>query len=210
MKYILKNKFIIAIAILFLASCGNKKIENKSDATHTETNSAEVKLSEEQQKAIGLQLGFMQMRNLKTALKVNGKLMLPPQNQAQVSLLIGGIVKDIFVKEGALVSQGQTLATIQNTEFIQLQQDYLQSSSNLVYLKAEFERQKSLQQENINAGKTFQKAEADYKFEISNFNSLKQKLKLYNVTAENLTAENISSTFNVVAPIAGNIHTISI
>lgn len=210
MKFILKNKFLTAITILFLASCGNKSTENKTETTHEEEHHAEIKLSAEQIKAIGLQTGFIQMRNLKTSLKVNGKLMLPPQNQAQVSLPIGGIVKSILITEGAAVSQGQIIATIQNTEFIQLQQDYLQSSSQLSYLKAEFERQKELQKENINAGKTFQKAEADYQFEVSNFNSLKQKLKLYNVNAEKLTAENISSTFNVVAPIAGNIHTISI
>jgi len=210
MNNIIKNKyFVIAIAI-FLSACGNKTTENKTEATHTETHSAEVKLSAEQQKAIGMQTGFIAMRNLKTALKVNGKLMLPPQNQAQVSLLVGGIVKNILVEEGALVREGEILATIQNTEFIQLQQDYLQSSSSLTYLKVEFERQKELQKENINAGKTFQKAEADYNHEVSNYNSLKQKLKLYNVDASKLTNENISSTFNVVAPIAGNIHTISI
>jgi membrane fusion protein, heavy metal efflux system len=200
----------IAYCLLLIASCGNKATENKTETTQEVKHHVEVKLTAEQIKAIGLQTGFIQLRNLKTAIKVNGKLMLPPQNQAQVSLLIGGIVKDIFIKEGALVAQGQTLATIQNTEFIQLQQDYLQSSSALTYLKAEFERQKDLQKENINAGKTFQKAEADYKHEVSNYNSLKQKLKLYNVDANKLTDENISSTFNVVAPIAGNIHTISI
>jgi cobalt-zinc-cadmium efflux system membrane fusion protein len=136
--------------------------------------------------------------------------MLPPQNQAQVSLLVGGIVKDILVQEGALVNKGQVLATIENIEFIQLQQDYLQSKSSLVYLKAEFERQKELQKENINAGKTFQKAESDYTHELSNHNALKQKLSLYNTDANNLNPDNIRSTFSVLAPIAGNIHTITI
>lgn len=210
MKAIYINKFCFAYALFFLVSCGTDNKENETGAKHSEAHSAEVKLSKEQQIAIGLQLGFMQKRNLETALKVNGKLMLPPQNQAQVSLPIGGIVKSILVTEGATVIQGQVLATIQNTEFIQLQQDYLQSSSNLIYLKAEFERQKALQQENINAGKTFQKAEVDYNYEVLNLNSLKEKLKLFNLDAEKLTVENISSTFNVVAPISGNIHTISI
>lgn len=210
MNNIVRNKYISIALALFLSACGNKSTEKYAEATQEAEHPVGVKLSIEQQKAISLQTGFIIKRNLKTSLKVNGKLVLPPQNQAQVSLLVGGIVKDIFVKEGALVSKGEILATIQNTEFIQLQQDYLQSSSSLTYLKAEFERQNELQKENINAGKTFQKAEADYKHEVSNLNSLKQKLSLYNVNAENLTAENISPSFNVVAPIAGNIHTISI
>jgi cobalt-zinc-cadmium efflux system membrane fusion protein len=210
MNNIIRNKYISIAFALFLSACGNKSTEKYAEATQEAEHPVEVKLSIEQQKAISLQTGFIIKRNLKTSLKVNGKLVLPPQNQAQVSLLVGGIVKDIFVKEGALVSKGEILATIQNTEFIQLQQDYLQSSSSLTYLKAEFERQNELQKENINAGKTFQKAEADYKHEVSNLNSLKQKLSLYNVNAEILTAENISPSFNVVAPIAGNIHTITI
>jgi cobalt-zinc-cadmium efflux system membrane fusion protein len=210
MKFILKNTYIVAIVILFFSSCSGDKSTNKTSEPINEEHHAEVKLTAEQIKAIGLQTGNITLRNLKTSLKVNGKLMLPPQNQAQVSLLVGGIVKNILVEEGALVREGEILATIQNTEFIQLQQDYLQSSSSLTYLKAEFERQKELQKEYINAGKTFQKAEADYNHEVSNYNSLKQKLKLYNVDASKLTNENISSTFSVVAPIAGNIHTISI
>ena len=121
-----------------------------------------------------------------------------------------GIVKNILVKEGAFVKQGQALATIENTEFIQMQQDFLQSKSQLEFLKAEFERQNELQKENINAAKIFQKAEADYKSQLTNFNSLKQKLSLYNVDANKLTPENISSSFKITAPISGNIHTISI
>lgn len=210
MNTFIKYKYITLIIALFISACGSKPVEKTAEANHEEEHKQEVKLTAEQQKAIGLKTGIITQRNLKTSLKVNGKLMLPPQNQAQVSLLVGGIVKNILVKEGAYVNKGEVLATIENTEFIQLQQDYLQSSSAITYLKAEFERQQELQKDNINAGKTFQKAQADYQHEVSNFNSLKQKLKLYNVDAGKLTAENISSAFNVVAPISGNIHTIAI
>ena len=213
MKRIIKNisasGILIAFCfVLFLSSCGSKTASKEEH--HEEHSTVEVQLKPEQVKAIGIQTGFISARNLKTSLKVNGKLTLPPQNQAQVSLLVGGIVKSILVKEGALVKRGEALATIENTEFIQMQQDFLQSGSSLVYLKAEFERQKELQKENINATKTFQKAEADYKSTLTNYNSLKQKLSLYNLSPEKLTAENISSTFTVTAPIDGNIHTISI
>ena len=73
-------------------------------------------LTDDQIKAIDLQTGSIEQRNLKTTLKANGKLMLPPQNQAKVSLLVGGLVKTINVTEGVFVSQGQTLATIENND----------------------------------------------------------------------------------------------
>ncbi|MEO8146560.1 MAG: efflux RND transporter periplasmic adaptor subunit [Bacteroidia bacterium] len=206
----LAKQSVKLVALIFLIASCNSKTETPKEEHQDEHEAVEVTLTAEQVKAIGLQTGFITNRNLKTSLKVNGKLTLPPQNQAQVSLLVGGIVKNIIVKEGAFVNQGEALATIENTEFIQLQQDFLQSSSSLTYLKAEFERQKELQKENINATKTFQKAEADYKSQTALYNSLKQKLSLYNVDANKLTPENISSTFTVTAPISGNIHTISI
>ena len=204
----IKNKYIAIALTILLTSCGNKTVQK--DEQHEEKTYTTISITTEQQKAIGLELAAIEKRNLKTTLKANGKLMLPPQNQAHVSLPVGGIVKSILISEGSAVTQGQTLATIQSSEFIQLQQDYLQSKTQLNFLNAEYERQKELQKENINAVKIFQKAEADYNSEITKFNALKQKLSLYNLNAEKLTAENISNAFTVAAPITGNIHTISI
>ncbi len=207
-----KYKFhYIMFALAILASCTSHS--HKEDATvtdeHKET-AVTVVLSDAQQKAIGIQLGEIQNRNLKNSLKVNGRLTLPPQNQANVSLPVGGIIKTITVTEGAFVRKGEILATVENSEFIQLQQDFLQSKSQLDFLNAEYERQKELQKENINAAKTFQLAEANYKSQLTVYKSLIQKLKLYNCNAESLTPESISNTFTVTAPIEGNIHTISI
>lgn len=210
MKFVLKSSMLAILVVVFFAACNRKQVETADKQMQSKLPVDEVKLTPEQVKAIGLETGFITQRNLKTALKVNGKLMLPPHNQATVSLLMGGVVENILVTEGQLVIQGQVLATIQNSEFVQLQQDYLQSTATLKFLKADYERQKDLQQENINAAKVFQKAELDYQFEVSNNNGIKQKLKLYNVNADKLTAATINSTFNVIAPIPGNIHNINV
>ncbi len=206
-NFIKTNPFIL-LSFFILASCTTKNtVQEQHDDNHSATA---VRLSAAQQQAIGIELGEITQRNLKTSLKVNGKLTLPPQNQAQVSSLVGGIVKSISVTEGAFVKQGQVLATIESSEFIQLQQDYLQCRSQLEFLQAEYSRQAQLQEDKINATKTFQKAESDYKTELTKHYSLIQKLKLYNTAAGQLTAETISNTFAITAPIAGNIHTISI
>lgn len=215
MNTIIKSNSPFLIAILFstsiLFSCGNKSVVENSPLNDSATvNETEIKLTDDQIKAIGIELGTVSYRNLKTTLKVNGKLELPPQNKAQVSVLIGGIVKDIPVMEGQFVNKGEILATLENMEFLQAQQEYLSASSNLIFTKAEFERQKELQKDNINATKTFQKAEADYRLQLSTFNSLREKLKLFNLNPENLTAEKINSTFHIVAPISGYIKRINL
>src|SRR6187551_345266 len=119
----MKN-YIVIILFLFLGviSCKNNSTEETATSdSKEEVVKSVVTFSDEQIKAIDLQLGNFENKNLTTTLKINGKLSLPPQYQAQVSILVGGVVKNILVQEGEFVNAGKTLATIVNTEVIQLQ-----------------------------------------------------------------------------------------
>ena len=205
-------KHIKSITVFFLAlsisSCNQKAPVVKEE--HHEAATAEVKLTSEQIKAINLKTDTISFRNLKSSLKVNGKLMLPPQNQAQVSVLIGGIVKEIPITEGVFVTKGQTLASLENIECLQAQQDFLENKSSLKFLEAEYNRQKELQKENINSTKTFQQTEADYNNTVTKNKVLSEKLKLFGISAQNLTAEKVNSSFAITAPISGYIKRIDI
>jgi membrane fusion protein, heavy metal efflux system len=207
---------IIFFSLFALASCKSNsketaKAETKTDSTHKEEHAeTEVQLTDEQIKAIDLQTGSIEQRNLKTTLKVNGKLMLPPQNQAQVSLLTGGLVKTINVTEGTFVTQGQTLATIENNEVIQLQQDYLENKSQLKYLQAELNRQRELQKDNINATKTLQQVENEFTTAQAKQKGIKSKLQLQGINADNVSTTNFTNRVAVVAPINGYIHKINL
>ncbi len=208
-----KMKFpaIYLISFVLLSSCQNKKTSeslNKNTSDQSESNI--VRITNEQIKAIGIKPGSISYRNLRTSLKVNGKLELPPQNKAQVSILIGGIVKDIPVTEGQFVNKGQILAILENTEFLQFQQDYLESLSSLELLKAELDRQKELRNDNINATKILQQAQNNYNIAISKKNLYTEKLKLFGLNPETLTPDKIKSTFNMTAPITGYIKQINL
>ena len=206
-------KSILAFAIsisLALLSCSEKKQSGENQIEESHHSGEVVSLSDAQKKAIKLELGFITYRNLKTSLKANGKLTLPPQNQAQVSVLMGGIVNDIPVMEGVFVNKGQKLAVLANTEFLQAQQDYLESKSSLEFLKAEFERQQDLQKDNINAKKTFQQAQSNYNTAIGKKQLLAQRIKLFNIDPDQLTAERVQSEFTVNAPISGYIKHINL
>jgi cobalt-zinc-cadmium efflux system membrane fusion protein len=207
----MKFPAIYLISFVLLFSCQNKKTSesfNKNTSDQSESNV--VRLTNEQIKAIGIKPGSISYRNLRTSLKVNGKLELPPQNKAQVSILIGGIVKDIPVTEGQFVNKGQILAILENTEFLQFQQDYLESLSSLELLKAELDRQKELRNDNINATKILQQAQNNYNIAISKKNLYTEKLKLFGLNPETLTPDKIKSTFNMTAPITGYIKQINL
>lgn len=215
----MKNIFIILFTLFAaITSCKNKATETKTasltkDSTATKEGPVAptvVELTDDQIKAIGLQTGSMEQRNLKSTLKVNGKLTLPPQNQAQVSILTGGIVKTIDVTEGTFVKQGQTLATIVNNEVIQLQQDYLENKSQLVYLQEEFKRQKDLQEDRINATKTLQQVQNELGMAQAKQKGLQTKLQLLGINAANISTSNFTNRIAVAAPISGFVHHINL
>jgi cobalt-zinc-cadmium efflux system membrane fusion protein len=209
----MKNNIIIMLFLfLGLISCkksnSEETIANDSKEVPTEKNV--VTFTDAQIKAIGLQLGNFEKKNLTTTLKINGKLSLPPQHQAQVSILSGGVVKNILVQEGEFVNAGKTLATIVNTEVIQLQQDYLENNANLNYLEKEYQRQKELRDDNINAGKTFQQAQRELQITQAKKETLRSKLAQLGINASKLTSKNIASSIAISAPISGYIQHINL
>ena len=214
----MKSIFLMLFTLLFaITSCKNKEAEIKaapatkdSTAKKEEPAATELELTDDQIKAIGLQTGSMEQRNLKSTLKVNGKLTLPPQNQAQVSILMGGIVKTIDVTEGTFVKQGQTLATIVNNEVIQLQQEYLENKSQLTYLQAEFKRQTELQEDRINATKTLQQVQNELSTAQAKQKGLQTKLQLQGINASGISTANFTNRIRVTAPISGFVHHINL
>ena len=209
-------QFIFILFVLFVSCKSNTKEVKVKEKTpsdsvkNAETKEAVIILTDEQIKAIGLQTGTIEYRNLKTTLKVNGKLTLPPQNQAQVSVLISGIVKTIDVTEGQFVSRGQVLASLVNSEIIQLQQDYMENKSKLTYLRQEYERQKSLQEERINATKTYQQVQNELTTAQATQQGLREKLQLYDINAEKISPSNFKNQITIRAPISGYIHHVNL
>ncbi len=203
----------IAIALILYFSLrhtdhdGHNHDEKTTESEPKEAVSTkEVELNEAQYKAAGIELGAFAMKNLSDVVNANGYTKLPPQNQADVSVHLTGIVKSINVIEGQAVKKGQVLATIESPEFAKLQEAYQTSKSNLEFLTLEYDRQKTLSEENVNSKKIFQKTKADFETEKARLSSLKQQLSLLNLNAGN----NSGSIMPVVAPISGYITEINI
>lgn len=159
----------------------------------------EVELNEAQFKAAGVELGTYALKNLSEVINANGYTKLPPQNQADVSVHLQGVVKTISVIEGQFVRKGQVLATIESPEFTKLQEAYLTSKSNLEFLSQEYERQKTLSEEEVNSKKVFQKTKAEYQIEKARYNSLKQQLNVLNIQSGSTAV----ATVPILAPISG-------
>lgn len=196
---------ILLLLMLTLASCNSK---GKTEAANTETtientDQEVITITENQFRSGNMELGKISMQKFNTVVKANGMFAVPPQNQADVSAYFAGYVKEINLLPGNAVKQGQVLFTIENPEYVQVQQDFLEAQGRLSYLKSDYERQKELMTDNVTSKKVFLKAESDYTVTMAQYQSLKKKLSLMNINPNTLTGENIRSVISVTSPLSG-------
>lgn len=135
----------------------------------------------------------------------NGTMVIPPQRMATVSLTMGGVVKSTSLLPGESVRQGAVLATLENPDFITLQQTYLDSHAQTEYLSAEYQRQKALSAEQVASQKKFQQSKADYLSMKSRMEAAAAQLNLLGVTPETLLQQGIQPYLQVKAPINGYV-----
>lgn len=201
------NQSLASLFIFSLLSCGG---EDKVVIKEQTTSSNLIEISNKQFELGKLELGQMSFNEFHSNLKVNGILDVPPENKAIVSVYFGGFVKEIKLLPGEKVRKGQQLFILENPDFVQVQQDYLEAKSNLKYLKQDFERQKSLSEGNVSSQKTFSKAESDYKVAFARFESLKKKLSLMNISPNSVSESNLRSTVAIISPISGYVTNLNI
>lgn len=204
----MKNIATILITLLFFA-CGNQ--EKKSETvTETSENSNLITISKQQFESEKMAFGELVEHQFYNTIKTTGIIDVPPENRASVSTFIGGYVTKIPLLIGDKVNKGQLVASLQNPEFVEIQQDYLEVSAQLSYLKNEFERQKTLYNEQITSEKNYLKAESTYKSNLATFNSLRKKLQMMNLNPTNIEKGEISSTINLYAPINGFVTKVNV
>ncbi|MEO6584165.1 MAG: efflux RND transporter periplasmic adaptor subunit [Ferruginibacter sp.] len=208
----IKILFSIVASSVILTACGDNKTETSKtetkQTTATDTLAAtpeEVTLTADQYKVAAIELGKVEMRNLSNVIKVNGTIDVEPQSVVSISAPLGGFVKSAGLLPGQAVRKGQVMAVIENAEFINMQQDYLESKSRMTYLQQELKRQQELQKEEINSLKTLQQISSEYNTMVAKMAGLKQKLALIGINANNVKSGNISRTANLYSPISGYV-----
>jgi cobalt-zinc-cadmium efflux system membrane fusion protein len=206
-KYFIDMKNILLFTYGFLAlllsQCAPKN-DGHQPMKEPEAHADEVvMLSTEQMKTIGLELGHLSMQPIGHAVKANGYLETPPQNKAFVSPKITGFVRRIRYLVGDRVQKGQVITVLESLEFLEMQQQYLDLSARLDFLKNEYERQETLSAQDGTARKTYIKAQSDYRAALASFSGLTEKLKLIGADMKALENGTLSAEIYVRAPIDG-------
>lgn len=206
---------LLFFAALTATSCKDNKdkdtIQEEASQKAEATAAPEVKqitLSKDQYKLSEIEIGSIELRNLSNVIKLNGSIDAEPGNVASVSAPLGGYIKTAGLLPGQQVKKGQLLATLENPQFISMQQEYLESISRLEYLEQEFKRQQILRNEDINSAKTFQQVSSDYKVMKAKISGLEQQMALVGISSSSVRNNNrITRTANLYSPISGYIKT---
>jgi cobalt-zinc-cadmium efflux system membrane fusion protein len=207
-KIMSKNIITIIIAIVLLSSCGNKKPESEAQAVSPIENI--TTLTDAQIKNAGVQTGKIEQKEISATLKLNGKIDVPPQNLVSVSVPMGGYLKSTKLLEGMYVTKGQVLCVVEDQQYIQLQEDYLLAKAKIGYAKAEFERQKELNQSKASSDKVYQQAQTEYNSLSVMVQSYGEKLKFAGINPNNVSARTISKSINVYSPISGYVSKVNV
>ena len=201
----MKNKLIITLLLGLIIACKpstTTKVSAEKEVINT------VKLNDAQLKNAQLSTGKLEQKTMSYKLKVNGKISIPVQNAISISAPLGGYLKWTNLSEGKQVKKGEIIASLEDQQYIQIQQDYLSAKAQFSGIEKEYLRQKSLNANKATSDKIFENAEATYLSQKILIKSLSEKLKLIQINPDQLNETNLSRNINIYSPINGFVRSV--
>jgi len=207
----MKNSILIIsffAASALLAACGNKPEENNSSVESKPATI--VQLSEAQLASAGITTDTLRQVELARVVHLNGQVKVPPQNVFSMSVPVGGYVTSTSLVPGTRVRKGQQVATMEDMQYVDLQQQYVSIKSKMNMLQADYERQRSLNESKAASDHDFQMARAEWESAQAELRALKEKLALLHIDADALNASNISRSISLFAPFEGFVSKVNV
>jgi cobalt-zinc-cadmium efflux system membrane fusion protein len=214
---IMTNRIIAAIICIGLfAHCKEKPAatavaaEAKSGTGTLQVQDNIVTLTPVQATNAGIATGKPEKRAMHSNLQVSGVLDVPPQNIVSISMPLGGYIKKTTLLPGARINKGAILATLEDQQYIQLQQDYLTAKSRLRFAEVDYKRQQGLNETKAVSDKVYQQARSEFEGQQILLRSLAEKLRLIGINPESLQESNISRSIYLYAPISGFVSKVNV
>jgi cobalt-zinc-cadmium efflux system membrane fusion protein len=198
----IKYYFLFILTVLISSCTPDKKIEAEQA---TERSDNTVILTTEQLKNTNIEIGFLVKKDISAILKLNGIIEVPPQNLIAVSVPMGGYLQSTHLLEGKKVKKGEIIATLEDQQYIQIQQDYLIAKIRYNTLEKELSRQKELNENKAGSDKLFENAQSDFFTQKILVKSLAEKLKLIGIQPDKVNENSLSRRISILSPINGYV-----
>jgi len=175
-----------------------------------EHEEGEIHLTNEQIETMSIKFGDFSQVKINDFVKATGTLGLPPNALTSVNAKADGFVKDSkkYV-EGNYIKKGAIMAFLENPDFIQQQQKYLEVAAELVYDHQELERQQTLLTANAGIEKNVQKLKAAVAMKTATLKGVAKQLSYLGINVADLTTDNIVQRIPLPAPMSGYITSIN-
>ncbi len=206
----MKSRLTYSILLAFLVACSSKVEKGAAEAKESAVESNIVSLTKTQLHIGKIAIGSLRTTKMQKTIKVNGFIDVPPQNMLSVSIPMGGYVKKANLIPGEKVTKGAVLAVLEDASYISLQQDYLTAKSKLVFLEADYNRQKALNASKTSSDRQFQLATSEYESQKYLVKSLHEKLQLMGMVPSQLNENNISKSISFRSPISGYVTKVNV
>jgi cobalt-zinc-cadmium efflux system membrane fusion protein len=203
----------IMIAVPFICSCHQKE-QGKTDPSgeadsisqvDAKPQISEIIITRDQFESSGMKMEDPKPMVFQKKINANGYIVASPTGWVKVNTLIPGRVRQINRTEGDYIKKGEPLFTVESNEIVMLQQDYAEAYYMLNSLKASYERQKALAEENITSRKEFNETESNYRSLLAKTEGLKTRLRMIHIDPEQVENGVITPESPVCSPIQGFI-----
>ncbi|RJP72791.1 MAG: efflux RND transporter periplasmic adaptor subunit [Ignavibacteriales bacterium] len=202
----LSIKFLMMLAVLSTGfyGCGGNETEMKEE--HKDEHSDVIRLSDESIKHIGLKTATVKLQPFTGYITLPAKVITNQDNEAQIGSLVQGRVHQVFVKVGDFVKTGQVLMTVEGLDVGVIKAGYLKAKANLEFVKADYERHKTLMDQNIGSKQSYFEAKAEYEKALAEFDAEDKKVHSIGLDDEDVTNENNNSHTAGTLPIKSSIN----
>lgn len=166
-----------------------------------------IALDRQQSANLGVQTAGVNPAVSAVGMKLPALVVVPNDQLHIISSQQAGLIKQLLVVEGDTVHAGQELVSIQSSEFLELQRDYLQLLSRFRLSETNYNRARAGYKDGVISEQIMLSAQSEYE-ELSAARSLKREtLKLLGITQDAINelekSRNLVPDFTVTSPIDG-------
>lgn len=205
----MKNIVIIVAVVVIFLSCNQEKNQQQNEVEKISEevffSKDKIVLSIEQYDLSNIDTGRVYMLDLHNTIRLNGVVNTQPGGTFVVSAPLGGYIRSNSFVSGSRVEKGQLLLSVENIEFVKLQQQYLEATEAMKFVDQEYKRQQQLRLDDVNSKKTLQKISSEYNVLQAQISGLGQQLEFCGISPASVSSSNIRSVVNVYSPFSGYV-----